>query len=265
MTPSSKLHNRPLIWQFLLGIIPRYLTVRLHTQEQLSEQWSVVEKAARLILSISSNHDATQYLYALHLIQTGTATFRIPWTFSNCNNQYLSAGQLSLMNDSQDAEITSGDPDSDTASISLIRNILKLLKSLKLIDQYFIVHEFLNLFSSIEKSEVIVQKILAKISQEDTSLARKLHSKEVKKVLQHHVRTCFAKALPTCCFGRVLDSLIAKRDTSCLVLVGSEVVLKNAVIMRSSDPTDIAEEIKSTILVTQPHQSCLSNFTAKNY
>ncbi|XP_063676628.1 uncharacterized protein LOC134812938 [Bolinopsis microptera] len=237
VTPSNKLNNRAQIWQFLLRITPRYKTVRLHTQEQLDEQWSVIENAARLILSVSSDHDTTHYLYALHLIHTG---------------------QLSLMNDKHD--ITCGNQVLDKCSVLLVKNIILLLESLKLKEQYFIIHEILLLFSSINKYDVVVEKIVSKISQTDSSLAKKFHSTEVKRVLCNSVRTCFVKALPSCCFGRLMDTLIAKRDASCLVSVGVEIVMKNAVINRNSAPADLAEEIKSTILVTQPHQSCRRTF-----
>ena len=167
------------------------------------------------------------------------------------------------MNDKH--EITCGNPDIDKCNILLIKNLLLFLKSLKLTEQYFIIHEILVLISSINKRDVVVQQIVTKISQTDSSLAKKFHSKEVKRVLLTLVRTCFVKALPPCCFGRLMDNVIAKRDASCLVSIGVEIVMKNAVINRSSAPADLAEEIKSTILVTQPHQSCLSNFVSKSY
>ena len=172
------------------------------------------------------------------------------------------SGQLSLMNDKH--EITCGNQDLDKCNILLVRNILLLIKSLKLTEQYFIIHEILVLLSTINKHGVVVQQIVSKISQLDSSLAKKFHSKEVKRVLSTLVRTCFVKALPQCCFGRLMDNIIAKRDASCLVSVGVEIVMKNAVINRSSAPADLAEEIKSTILVTQPHQSCLIN-CSKSY
>lgn len=177
--------------------------------------------------------------------------------------KYIVSGQLSLMNDFD--EITSGDQEVDKCNRLLVKNLLQLLKSLKLSEQYFIVHEILVLLSLVNNNDLVVQQIISKIAQSDVSLAKKLHSSEVRRVLCTLVRMCFVKALPSCCFARLMDNIIAKRDTACLVSVGVEIVLKNANINRNSAPAGLAEEIKSTILVTQPHQACLSNFFCKLY
>ena len=157
------------------------------------------------------------------------------------------------MNDSN--EITSGDVDADNANIILIKNILVQLKNLKLKEQYFIIHEIFLLLSSVNRNECILQQIISKFSDHQ-SLANKLLNKEVKHCLSYLIKTCFSSSLPPCCFARLMDYLIARRDAACLVGVGVDLV-RRVVGNKNPSTTTLIEQLKAASLVTQSHQNCL--------
>ena len=162
------------------------------------------------------------------------------------------------MNDTE--EISSGNFEADNAHIILIKHILIILNTLKLQEQYFIIHEILLLFSSINRNDSILQKISSKILLTEPGISRKLHSPEVKDCLSKLVRTCFSTCLPACCFERLMDCVIARRGTACLVAVGVDIIKKNAVVNKNLAPTALVEGLESTRLITQPHESCMCTY-----
>ena len=158
-----------------------------------------------------------------------------------------------------DNRVTCGNDGQDDCKLQLIDRLLPLMKHTDQMNQYFVINAILVMLDQLSSKTDIVQRIIRKIYRFDQNFAEKLKHREIMDVLSNLVRSCYVKSLPSCCFTKLLDHIIARRSTQSLVMVGFELLTKNAVVLMWRQPVEsLAEEIKTLRLTA--HQICAGNF-----